>query len=176
MLMHKEKNTIVLQESRINTPLGEMIAIADQELLYLLEFAHSAGVERKIDRLRKKMKSTIEQGITQPIISIKEELSLYFSGKLKKFNTPLKLTGTAFQRKAWSALQDIPYAQTRSYRQQADVIKAPLAHRAIANANASNQLAIIIPCHRIIRSNGSIGGYAGGVACKEWLLAHEQSY
>jgi AraC family transcriptional regulator of adaptative response/methylated-DNA-[protein]-cysteine methyltransferase len=173
--MSKENNITILRESRIDTPLGEMVAIADQGFLYLLEFAQSRGLQRKKDRLCKKLNTEIMQGIVQPIASIKDELSSYFSGKLKQFKTPIYMIGTSFQRKAWDALRAIPYAETRSYKQQADIIKEPLAHRAIANANASNQLAIIIPCHRIIRSDGSIGGYAGGISCKKWLLAHEQT-
>ena len=166
----------VLKESRIKTPLGEMIAIADQNFLYLLEFTDSPNVKRKIERLKGKLNCIIEPGQAQPITSIEQELSSYFSGKLKRFDTPIFMMGTDFQRLAWQELRDIPYADTRSYKQQADLLKKPKAVRAIANANAANQLAIIIPCHRVIQNDGKIGGYAGGVQRKEWLLEHELNY
>jgi AraC family transcriptional regulator of adaptative response/methylated-DNA-[protein]-cysteine methyltransferase len=171
--MDKEENW-VLKESRIKTPIGEMIAIADQNFLYLLEFTDSTNFNRKIERFKNKLNCTIEHGKAQPISSIENELTLYFSGKLKEFNTAVHMIGTNFQRLAWQKLQDIPYADTRSYKQQADLVKNPKAVRAIANANAANQLAIIIPCHRVIQNDGKIGGYAGGAKRKKWLLEHEK--
>ena len=84
--------------------------------------------------------------------------------------------GSDFQQKVWQALLKIPYGETRSYAAQAAAMGFPKATRAVANANGANQLAIVIPCHRIINSNGALGGYGGGVARKEWLLQHEAKY
>lgn len=103
-------------------------------------------------------------------------MELYFSGKLRQFNTPTHLIGSPFQKKAWLALIDIPYGETRSYLQQAKVIGNPSAYRAVANANGANQLAIVVPCHRIINANGELGGYGGGVNRKQWLLEHERRH
>lgn len=171
--MEKEEK-LVLKESKIKTSIGEMMAIADQDFLYLLEFTDSSNVKRKIERLKNKLNCIIEPGQTSSISSIENELSLYFSVGLQKFDTPIYMMGTDFQQLAWQKLRAIPYAETRSYKQQADLLKNPKAVRAIANANAANQLAIIIPCHRVIQNDGKIGGYAGGAERKKWLLEHER--
>ena len=102
------------------------------------------------------------------------ELEEYFNGRLREFKTPVHFVGTAFQQRVWKSLCTIPYGETGTYAQQAQVIGRPFAYRAVANANAANHCAIIVPCHRIIKSNGDLCGYAGGVERKRWLLAHEQ--
>jgi AraC family transcriptional regulator of adaptative response/methylated-DNA-[protein]-cysteine methyltransferase len=176
--MHTTQNdhssTTIFRTSSINTPLGSMIAIADEHALYLLEFADHTKLERKIERLRKRTNATIITGITAPIISITDELNAYFDGTLKEFKTPLFLFGTNFQKKVWYALTRVPYGATKSYADQAKNIAQPTASRAVANANGANQMPIIIPCHRIINSNGNLGGYGGGIARKQWLLNHEK--
>lgn len=166
----------VLKASWLDSVLGPMIAIADDNFLYLLEFANRRGLEREVERMRLRQKAAIIPGETSPIKSIQKELALYFAGKLKDFKTPLYLMGSDFQKQAWQALCEIPYGQTRSYRQQAEAIGNERAFRAVANANGANQLAIIIPCHRIINSNGDLGGYGGGVTRKQWLIDHEKKY
>ncbi len=157
-----------------DTLLGPMLAIADDQALYLLEFQQRRGLEREIERLRVKIKSAIIPGSTGPIASIEKELKAYFSGDLKTFKTPIKLLGSPFQNLVWEELRQIPYGETRSYTQEAVAIGKPSACRAVANANGANQLAIIIPCHRIINSNGDLGGYGGGINHKQWLLDHEK--
>jgi len=104
------------------------------------------------------------------------QLDNYFSGNLKNFNLPIRIHGTAFQCSAWEALLCIPYGEKRSYLQQAKSINNPKALRAIGNANSKNPIPIIIPCHRVIRKNGSLGGYAGGRAWKANLIEHEQNF
>jgi AraC family transcriptional regulator of adaptative response/methylated-DNA-[protein]-cysteine methyltransferase len=163
----------ILKASWIDTKLGPMIAIADEAGLYLLEFVDRRGLEREVERLRIKTKAAIIPGITDPIKSITLELKSYLEGKLKEFNTPLHLLGSPFQKLVWEELMRIPYGQTRSYMAQAVSIGKNKAYRAVANANGANQLAIIIPCHRIINSNGDLGGYGGGITRKKWLLEHE---
>jgi AraC family transcriptional regulator, regulatory protein of adaptative response / methylated-DNA-[protein]-cysteine methyltransferase len=160
----------------LDTPLGNMIAIADEKNLYLLEFIDCRGLEREIAKLRIHTKATIVPGITKPITSIKAELASYFNGTLKKFITPFHILGTPFQQSVWRALQDIPYGQTRSYADQAHSISNKSACRAVANANGANQIAIVIPCHRIINSNGNLGGYGGGIDRKRWLLDFESKH
>ena len=164
----------ILKASWIDTKLGPMIAIADEASLYLLEFVDRRGLEREVERLRLKTKAAIIPGVTDPIKSIAIELESYFEGKLKEFNTPLHLLGSPFQKLVWEELMRIPYGQTRSYMGQAEAIGKATAYRAVANANGANQLAIVIPCHRIINSNGDLGGYGGGITRKQWLIEHEK--
>ena len=114
--------------------------------------------------------------MTEVLRSIESELKAYFEGTLKKFTTPLFLLGSSFQQRVWKELLKIPYGTTRSYAAQAASMGEPKAIRAVANANGANQLAIVIPCHRIINTNGALGGYGGGIARKEWLLKHEAKY
>ena len=159
----------------IDTPLGPMIAIADEQALYLLEFVDRRGLEREIERLIKKTRSAIIPGQTPPIISIENELHQYFAGNLKEFRTPLFLLGSPFQKQVWEELVKIPVGQTRSYAETALSMGRPTACRAVAQANGANQLAVIIPCHRVINSSGEIGGYGGGVERKKWLLDHEKT-
>lgn len=104
----------------------------------------------------------------------RKELDAYFAGKLKDFTVPVAPEGTEFQKKAWKALQKIPYGTTRSYGQQAKVVGNPSASRAVGAANGRNPIAVIIPCHRVIGSNGSLTGFGGGMKRKQFLLDLEQ--
>lgn len=168
------KDSLLLTAAWIETPLGSMLAIADDQGLYLLEFVDRRGLEREIERLRKRTGAAILPGMTRPLLLITQELKLYFAGKLNQFHTPLRLIGSPFQLAVWEALRQIPSGETRSYSELAQSMGAPSACRAVARANGSNQLAIIIPCHRVIQANGTLGGYGGGVVRKEWLLKHER--
>ena len=105
-----------------------------------------------------------------------KQFSLYFEGKLKKFDHPLDLClGTPFQQKVWKKLLTIPYGKTRSYKWLAQAIKNPQASRAVGNANGKNPLSIIVPCHRVVKENGEMGGYTGGASIKRYLLKLEQA-
>lgn len=94
--------------------------------------------------------------------------------RLHSFTTLLRLLGTPFQKRVWQELLNIPYGETRSYSEIAVSVGRPAAYRAVAQANGANQLAIVVPCHRVINANGDLGGYGGGLSRKEWLLAHEK--
>ncbi|MBY0533908.1 MAG: methylated-DNA--[protein]-cysteine S-methyltransferase [Rickettsiaceae bacterium] len=172
--MTKSKKDYLLKSAYIDTPLGPMLAISDEEALYLLEFADRRSLERQVDRIKTKTKAIITAGQSEPIKLIKSELQRYFDGSLKEFTTPLQLLGSTFQEIVWEELMRIPYGQTRSYSDQAKAIGKQKAYRAVANANGANKLAIIIPCHRIINSNGDLGGYGGGVNRKKWLIDFEK--
>ena len=163
-----------LKASWIDTPLGTMLAVADEESLYLLEFSDRRGLEKEIRRLTKKTQLPIIPGKPNPARQIEEELKGYFSGNFQEFKTPLHLTGSPFQKRVWEELQKIPNRETRSYVEIAKAIGKPSAFRAVALANGANQIAIAIPCHRVINSNGCFGGYSGGIKRKEWLLKHER--
>lgn len=164
----------ILKATWLDTPLGPMIAIADEQTLYLLEFVDRRGLEREIERLRQKTKSAIIPGDTPAIHLIKKEIEQYFDGKLKTFKTPLCLLGSPFQKEVWNELRKIPPGETRTYSQIAEAIGKRYAFRAVAQANGANQLAIVIPCHRVINANGELGGYGGGVSRKNWLINHEK--
>ncbi|MDQ1236417.1 AraC family transcriptional regulator of adaptative response/methylated-DNA-[protein]-cysteine methyltransferase [Paenibacillus sp. SORGH_AS306] len=165
----------VLKASWIDTTLGPMIAVSSEEALYLLEFVDRRGLEREVERLRIKTKSAIIPGMTEPIRLIEQELNTYFSGKSTTFTAPLQLLGSPFQQQVWDQLMKIPAGETRSYAQIASALGKPSAFRAVAQANGANQLAIVIPCHRVINSNGELGGYGGGLTRKTWLLQHERT-
>ena len=170
--LNKQHN--ILKSSWLDSPLGPMLVIADENGLFLLEFVERRGLEREIERLRLKTKSAIIPGRTAAINLIEAELENYFAGKLKEFKTPIHLLGSPFQQMVWQELMRVPYGETRSYGLQAEAIGKPTSFRAVANANGANQLAIIIPCHRIIRTNNELGGYGGGIARKQWLINLEK--
>lgn len=106
--------------------------------------------------------------------ALEGQLAEYYKGKRKKFDIPLVLVGTEFQKKVWSSLLQVPYGHTISYAEQAKLIGRPAAVRAVANANGQNRIAIILPCHRVIGSDGTLTGYGGGVWRKEKLLELEK--
>lgn len=155
------------------TPLGSVMAIADQEALYFLEFREGKRIEKGAKALQASTSVPIIKGEIAPLVSIREELEAYFLGTLQTFETPLVLEGSLFQRAVWEALLRVPYGETRSYAEQARSIGKPTAYRAVAGANGANPIAIVVPCHRIVNTDGALGGYGGGVARKQWLLNHE---
>lgn len=145
-------------------PIGEILLVADDSGLRELHLpglfaAHDATSARK--------------SASAPLAKAVEQLEAYFAGELTQFDLPLVPEGTAFQLQVWRALADIPYAKTESYGSVAARIGNPKASRAVGMANNKNPLAIVLPCHRVIGSNGSLVGYGGGLWMKEWLLQHE---
>lgn len=163
----------ILYADWVDTKLGPMMSIADEKYLYLLEFVDRRGLEREVERLRNRQNASIIPGKTNISNCIKEELNQYFDNKLLKFETPVMLLGSDFQKKVWGELVKINMGETKSYKDMAIAIGNPKSVRAIGNANGANQLSIIIPCHRVIQSDGSLGGYGGGIERKKWLLNHE---
>ena len=152
-----------------------MLALADQQGLYLLEFVARRGLVNEILKLRKRIGSFIVPGDNPILDEIGVELEKYFKGEDLNFKTPIVMTGSPFEKKVWNILRTIPAGETRSYGWMAQQLEKPGASRAVGQANGRNQLAIIIPCHRVIRSDGSLSGYGGGVWRKRWLLDHEQN-
>lgn len=157
----------------LDTELGTIIVICDSDALYLLEFTTRKNLDRQVERLKKTHKRAIIPGRTKVTEQIADELSEYFAGRLKDFKTPLHMTGTDFQKTVWRALMDIPYGTTCAYLDLAKAVGNPKAFRAVATSNASNGLALIIPCHRVIATGGGLGGYAGGLPTKQWLIDME---
>ncbi|HEY9079307.1 trifunctional transcriptional activator/DNA repair protein Ada/methylated-DNA--[protein]-cysteine S-methyltransferase [Magnetovibrio sp.] len=162
-----------LKAEWLDTPLGPMIAMCDDAALYLLEFVDRRGLEREIERLRKSQSAAIVPGRTAITDTLDAELKDYFSGTLSTFTIPLADIGSAFQKSVWAELKRIPYGTTWSYTDLAQSLGRPTAARAVAAANGRNQIAIVIPCHRVVNMDGQLGGYSGGIARKKWLIEHE---
>ena len=161
---------------RIDTPLGAMIAIADDEGLRLLEFIDRRATERELSVLRKRLRTNIVPGQHCHLTSTRQQLAHYFSGQNLEFNIPVAPIGSAFQLRAWRILQSIPLGETRSYSWMAKRLGDQNARRAVGRANSTNMISIIIPCHRVIRADGTLCGYGGGLWRKKWLLDHEQRF
>lgn len=147
----------------IDTPLGRMLAVADDKSLRSLDFVDE-----------------VPEGLSfagTPLLErCKKEIQAYFAGDLQKFTVPVDPKGTPFQQRVWQALLAIPYGETRSYKEIAVAIGQPKATRAIGGANHNNPISLIIPCHRVIGANGQLTGYGGGLHRKEALLALEKEH
>lgn len=142
------------------SPIGTIEVGGNEEGITYLDFAD------------KKETAEVPECLKQCI----RELDEYFKGMRKEFTVKCVTDGTGFQNKVWQALTDIPYGSTRTYKEIAAAAGNEKAVRAVGNANHNNHIAIIIPCHRVIGSNGKLTGYAGGLWRKEWLLEHERRY
>lgn len=118
--------------------------------------------------------AAVREGSTPLLERAAAQLAEYFAGERREFELPLEPRGTGFQERVWSALLAIPFGETRSYGEQARAIGRPAASRAVGAANGRNPIAIIVPCHRVIGSNGSLTGFGGGLPAKKWLLDHER--
>lgn len=170
----QSRNERVILVSRIGTPLGPMLAGAVDDGICLLEYVDRRMLETQIKRLRTRLDATVLPGTSRHFGPLKEQLEAYFGGTLHTFDLPLVAPGSEFQCSVWDELRTIPYGETRSYAQQAIRIGKPRAVRAVARANGDNRIAIIIPCHRVIGSDGSLTGYGGGLARKRFLLDLER--
>jgi AraC family transcriptional regulator, regulatory protein of adaptative response / methylated-DNA-[protein]-cysteine methyltransferase len=161
---------------RIETPLGGMIAVADDEGLRLLEFADRRATERELSILRKRLQTNIVPGEHPHLETIRSQLADYFSGRKLEFDIPLAPVGSAFQLRAWEILRSIPVSETRSYSWMARRLGDENARRAVGRANGTNMICIVIPCHRVIRADGTLCGYGGGLWRKKWLFDHERRW
>ncbi|MGO1520536.1 MAG: methylated-DNA--[protein]-cysteine S-methyltransferase, partial [Sphingobacterium sp.] len=131
-------------------------------------------LETELKILSKLLNAVIIQGQNSHFDQLEKELEEYFNGSRTIFTVPLDTPGTDFQRKVWAALQSIPYGETKSYKQQAEYINSTNSVRAVANANGMNRVSILIPCHRVIGSDGKLTGYGGGLWRKQYLLDLEK--
>src|SRR3954465_15887919 len=151
-----------LYYSRMESPAGPLLIAMSEQGLVALEF------DRGQDLRKKKSVQWVES--EERTAQVRGELEEYFAGTRKEFTFPLDLRGTDFQKRCWQALLDIPYGETRSYGDQARVVGSPNGFRAVGMANHDNPIAIVVPCHRVITSDGKLGGYGGGLSVKEQLL------
>ncbi|QSZ41828.1 methylated-DNA--[protein]-cysteine S-methyltransferase [Sulfurimonas aquatica] len=145
------------------------------EKLCLLESIHSKNRVKTKNRLQKGLDADYVESEDAVLKQTAKELNEYFEGKRKNFDVPLVMVGSEFQKSVWEALLKIPYSETSTYKDQAKSIGNEKAVRAVANANGANAISIIIPCHRIIGSDGSLTGYAGGLELKQRLLEIEKN-
>ncbi len=153
-----------------------MVSLFTPKGLALLEFAHDTHrLDREWCDVERHAGAPAQPGDDARTRALGDEIATYFNGRLKQFKTPLDWVGTPFQQRVWQALLDIPYGQTRSYGEQARQIGQPTATRAVAAANGQNKISVIVPCHRVIGSDGRLTGYGGGLPRKQWLLALERT-
>lgn len=164
----------MLYAKRIDTPLGEMIAVSCDDELCLLEFSNRGGREPELEKLCKKLNAELQENTNSLLERVEQELKEYFKDGGFKFTVPLKLIGTEFEKAVWQAVRRVPAGETRTYAQIALIIGKPDACRAVGRANGSNPLAILVPCHRLVGSDGGLHGYGSGLWRKEWLLKHER--
>lgn len=160
----KSENCSGVHREKIDSPIGPIQIEADPSRLISVLF------ETQDPKFHQWPENPNE--ITRRVAA---EIGEYFAGRRTRFTTPLKLSGTEFQKQAWSALLEIPYGKTSTYGRQAAAIGRPKSVRAIGAANGKNRIGIIVPCHRVIGANGTLTGYGGGIERKRWLLEHERS-
>lgn len=170
---------------RIETPLGAMVAAATYRGICLLEFAESKKLDLELRQLAAAFKVPVvemddcedlrakspDRPIENPHLeALRKQISEYFAGTRREFDLPLDSVGTEFQKRVWTGLQQIPYGGTVSYGRQAEMLGCPSAVRAVAGANGRNKISIILPCHRVVGSDGTLTGYGGGIRRKKMLL------
>jgi AraC family transcriptional regulator, regulatory protein of adaptative response / methylated-DNA-[protein]-cysteine methyltransferase len=159
--------------TRFDTPLGEMVAITDDAALHLFEFHDRTALPTEMRRIEKLFGAVVD-GTTAASDALGRELAEYFAGTRTTFGARIVQRGSPFTSQVWNALVEIPCGETRSYSQIAGRIGRPSAVRAVARANGANQVAILVPCHRVIGADGTLVGYGGKLWRKKWLLDHEQ--
>lgn len=151
------------QTTYYKTPIGIAEIIGDENGIQSIKVLDNDAVSQEL------LNTEIPDVLQDCVMQLEE----YFKGERASFNLTVNPKGTPFQKKVWKALLDIPYGKTRTYLQQSKFLGDVKAIRAVASANGKNPLWIVIPCHRVIGSDGSLTGYAGGIWRKKWLLAHE---
>jgi len=169
-------------EARINqvniqrhkTEIGELVLGSFGGKLCLLGFGDKKGRRAIDDWIRKKLDAEFVEQKDEVLEKTRKQLDEYLNGNRKEFDIPLLMAGTDFQRRVWKALMRVPYGATSTYGQIAKDIGSPRAVRAVGNANRTNPISIIVPCHRVIGSDGELVGYGGGLSVKKRLLKLEQ--
>lgn len=153
--------------TRLNSPIGSLLLVGSDSGLSRIEFATAKRVSTPSD-------NWIEDA--SAFNDVTSQLNAWFAGELRVFEFALNAEGTDFQCAVWNALRTIPFGETRSYADIALQIGRPTASRAVGAANGANPLPIVVPCHRVIGTNGTLTGFAGGVDTKRWLLDHESRH
>jgi methylated-DNA-[protein]-cysteine S-methyltransferase len=170
-------DVLQLLMDRISTPIGELLIVADQKgNLRSVDWTDYEARMRRLLRLHYGENGFRLEPARNPN-GLTSAIKRYFAGELAAIDIlPVQTAGTPFQREVWRALRKIPCGATLSYAKLAGQIGRPAAVRAVGLANGSNPVGIVVPCHRVIGSNGSLTGYGGGIERKRWLLEHEKTY
>ena len=166
------KDRIVYRDN-IESPLGPMIAGATSKGVCFLEWHDRGGIGRIKARVEKRYQMPVEPGDNEHLAQLERELTEYFASERREFDVVLDVKGTPFEDRVWEQLLAIPCGQTRSYGEIASTLGKPGASRAVGRANGANYVSIVIPCHRVIDSNGNLHGYGGGLWRKKRLLELE---
>jgi AraC family transcriptional regulator, regulatory protein of adaptative response / methylated-DNA-[protein]-cysteine methyltransferase len=163
--------------SWMESPVSPLLMAATDSGLCALEFVGRDDLEKQMNELRESLKMPAVPGTNRHIEKTEAELAEYFAGKRREFTVPLHPVGTPFQCAVWDQLLSIPYGETRSYQDLARAVKkSPSACRAVGQANGRNRIVILIPCHRVVNKDGSLGGYGGGLWRKRFLLELERKH
>jgi len=165
-----------LQTMRLETPLGPMVAAAIEEGVCLLDFADRRALERETKALCKRLEAVVVPGRNEHLDRLARQLDEFFDGSRSDFDVPLVMCGTPFQEQVWNELRRIPYGATISYMELARRIGRPGAQRAVGRANGDNRMAVLVPCHRVVREDGMLCGYGGGLWRKQYLLDLERRH
>lgn len=163
----------MIYSSEIESPVGTLIACATQAGICLLEFSDKNSLLQDVAAISRAFHAAISLAENQHLQQLKTELQEYFNGSRKAFSVPLDPVGTDFQKSVWQTLQTIPFGKTRTYKEQALQLNSPQGIRAVASANGKNKIYILIPCHRVIGSDGALTGYGSGLWRKKYLLELE---
>ncbi len=155
------------------SPCGEMVLASIVGRLCLCDWSGKPCAERSKRRLARLLKAGFQEQPSEVLRQTKQQLDEYFAGCRRRFDIPLLPAGTAFQQSVWKTLLEIPYGETRTYKDIALSVNNPKGIRAVAQAIAANGIGIIIPCHRVIGANHSLTGFAGGLEAKQKLLELE---
>ena len=161
-----------LHYCKLDTPIGKIKIVGTKRGVCFVDLVPKSEVDFKLDMEKRFGVRPIKDVIE--LVDAADEFIAYFAGELKEFTVPLDISaGTEFQKTVWTHLRKIPFGQVRSYKWLAERIGKPKACRAVGNANGKNPIPIIIPCHRIIETNGGLGGFSSGIDIKRRLLMHE---
>ncbi len=167
--------TQVIRYTGLPSPVGPVYIASGSDGVCALNFRGNSE-QRLISYLKKSFPEAEIIADRNANINAVKQLKEYFAGQRRQFDLRLAPKGTEFQRQVWSKLETIPYGETRSYAEVAAMVKRPKAYRAVGNVNHRNPIPIIVPCHRVVASNGGLGGYAGGLKLKTALLDFERSH
>lgn len=170
------ENKQIILTMHYQAPCGVLVLGSLGHELCLCEWHVKLKDEQVYRRLKRLLHADMTEGTSPVIEQAAAQLDEYFAGRRRTFSMPLRFAGTDFQLKVWHELLKIPYGETLSYGEMARRIGMPKAVRAVANANAANALSIFAPCHRVIGSDRSLTGYAGGLDVKHWLLTLERAW
>jgi AraC family transcriptional regulator of adaptative response/methylated-DNA-[protein]-cysteine methyltransferase len=172
----KVRDEDCLRVTLLDTPIGLMLAAASNENLCQLEFADRQGLKKSYAEMRRRFALPVVPGENAVLKKLRQELQEYFNSDRRELTVPLDLRGTDFQQRVWRELQRIPFGKTASYETIAKKIGSPSAVRAVARANGTNRIYLLVPCHRVIAKDGTLSGYGGGVWRKRLLLELERKH